>query len=147
MVADLHRGHDDEGSDEKEQKRGGNGFAAARLHVLSVFEPTPPATLAVGGGLATGQVNDVLRSQLERDLDEATSTFESSTEVEARLFEGNAAEVLARTSADLDLLVAGSRGYDPLRAALLGSVSTALVRSAEAPVVVLPRGSEPESGR
>jgi nucleotide-binding universal stress UspA family protein len=116
--------------------------AAVRVHMLSVFEPTLPATLAVGGGLATGQVNDALRAQLERDLEEATSTLESSTDVEARLFEGNAAEVLARASADLDLLVVGSRGYGPLRAALLGSVSTALVRSAECPLVVVPRGSE-----
>ena len=116
--------------------------AAARVHLLSVFEPTLPATLAVGGGLATGQVNDVLRAQLERELEEATSTFESSIDVEARLFEGNAAEVLARASADLDLLVVGSRGYGPLRAALLGSVSTALVRSAECPLVVVPRGSD-----
>jgi nucleotide-binding universal stress UspA family protein len=116
--------------------------AAVRVHMLSVFEPTLPATLAVGGGLATGQVNDALRAQLERDLEEATSTLESSTDVEARLFEGNAAEVLARASADLDLLVVGSRGYGPLRAALLGSVSTALVRSAECPLVVVPRGSD-----
>jgi nucleotide-binding universal stress UspA family protein len=58
-----------------------------------------------------------------------------------RKIEGGAAEALADTSADLDLLVVGSRGYGPLRAVLLGSVSTALVRSAQSPLVVVPRGA------
>jgi nucleotide-binding universal stress UspA family protein len=39
----------------------------------------------------------------------------------------------------LDQLVGGSRGYGPLRAVLLGSVSSALVRSAQSPLVVLSR--------
>jgi nucleotide-binding universal stress UspA family protein len=38
--------------------------------------------------------------------------------------------------------VVGSRGYGPFRAVLLGSVSSALVRSAESPLVVVPRGGE-----
>jgi nucleotide-binding universal stress UspA family protein len=38
------------------------------------------------------------------------------------------------------LLVVGTRGDGPLRAALLGSVSTSLVRSAPCPVVVVPPG-------
>ena len=119
--------------------------AAARVQVLSVFEPTLPATLALGGGLPTARLNDVLRAQLEQELEQATSTLQSSTAVEASLVEGDAAEVLAEASADLDLLVVGSRGYGPLRAVLLGSVSTALVRSARSPLVVVPRGAEPES--
>ena len=86
-----------------------------------------------------------MRAQLERELEQATSTLQSSTDVEASLVEGDAAEVLAEASADLDLLVVGSRGYGPLRAVLLGSVSTALVRSARSPLVVVPRGAEPES--
>jgi nucleotide-binding universal stress UspA family protein len=85
-----------------------------------------------------------LRSQLKQELEQATSTVQSSTDVEASLVEGDAAEVLAEASADLDLLVVGSRGYGPLRAVLLGSVSTALVRSAQSPLVVLPRGADPE---
>ena len=115
--------------------------AAAHIQVLSVFEPTLPATLAVGGGLAIAQVNDALRAQLKQELEQATSTLPSDTEVDASLVEGDAAEALAEASADLDLLVVGSRGYGPLRAVLLGSVSTALVRSAQSPLVVVPRGA------
>lgn len=40
-----------------------------------------------------------------------------------------------------DLLVAGSRGYGPVRRALLGSVSTQLVHRAPCPVLVVPRPS------
>jgi nucleotide-binding universal stress UspA family protein len=57
------------------------------------------------------------------------------------VLEGDAASELAAASAELDLLVLGSRGYGSVRSALLGSVSRALVRSAACPVVVLPAGS------
>lgn len=42
---------------------------------------------------------------------------------------------------DADLVVLGSRGYGPLRRALLGSTSGHLLRHADRPVLVLPRGS------
>lgn len=40
-----------------------------------------------------------------------------------------------------DLLVAGSRGYGPLRRTLLGSVSTQLMHEASCPLLVVPRPS------
>jgi nucleotide-binding universal stress UspA family protein len=43
-------------------------------------------------------------------------------------------------SADLDLLVTGSRGYGPRAAVLLGSTTHALMRTATCPGLVLPRG-------
>jgi nucleotide-binding universal stress UspA family protein len=119
--------------------------ASARLRVLSVFERALPATLALGGGLPTARVNDVLHAQLKQDLEQVTSTLQSSLDVDASLVEGDAAEMLAEASADLDLLVVGSRGYGPLRAVLVGSASTALVQSAQSPLVVVPRSADPES--
>ena len=50
--------------------------------------------------------------------------------------------VLAERSADLDLLFIGSRGYGPLRAVLTGGTSGAVTRTAQCPVIVLPRGVE-----
>src|SRR5581483_11307226 len=61
---------------------------------------------------------------------------------------GDAVDALVERSRDLDLIVAGSRAYGPVRRLLLGSVSTRLVRDARCPVLVLPRGGhaadEPE---
>jgi nucleotide-binding universal stress UspA family protein len=49
--------------------------------------------------------------------------------------------VEACEEAGADLLVAGSRGYGPVRRVLLGSVSTQLVHQAHCPVLVVPRPS------
>jgi nucleotide-binding universal stress UspA family protein len=49
--------------------------------------------------------------------------------------------VLTEASADLDLLVCGSRGYRPLRRVLLGSVSRPLSHQARCSLVVVPRGA------
>ena len=71
----------------------------------------------------------------------ALAALADGSEVSGGVLEGDAATELAAASAELDLLVLGSRGYGSVRSALLGSVSRALVRSAACPVVVLPAGS------
>ncbi|MGH3992893.1 MAG: universal stress protein, partial [Pseudonocardiaceae bacterium] len=118
---------------------------SARLRVLSVYERTLPASLAVGGGLPTASINDVLRRQCEEELAQAVSALDPDIDASGTLLDGDARELLARESGELDLLVLGSRGYGPLRAVLLGSVSSGLVRSAESPLVVVPRSAEGES--
>jgi nucleotide-binding universal stress UspA family protein len=118
---------------------------SARLRVLSVYERTLPAALAVGPGLRTASINDVLRRRRGEELAGAVSRLASGIDVTQRLLDGNAELLLASESSELDLLVVGSRGYGPLRAALLGSVSSALVRSAQSPLVVVPRGTDDES--
>ena len=55
--------------------------------------------------------------------------------------EGDPAKVLAERSRGLDLLVVGSRGYGPVRHALVGNVSYELMRTAACPVVVVPRSA------
>jgi nucleotide-binding universal stress UspA family protein len=55
--------------------------------------------------------------------------------------EGDPAEVLVSRSSDLDLLVVGSRGYGPLRHALVGNVSWDVMRKAACPVLVVPRSA------
>jgi nucleotide-binding universal stress UspA family protein len=115
--------------------------ASARLRVLSVYEPTLPASLAVGGGLATTSINDVLRHERQEELANAVATLDPNVDASETLLEGDPRDLLARESSELDLLVVGSRGYGPLRAVLLGSVSSALVRSAQSPLVVVPRAA------
>jgi nucleotide-binding universal stress UspA family protein len=55
---------------------------------------------------------------------------------------GRPQDALAAASADLDLLVCGSRGYGPVRTLLLGGVSHSLVREAACPVLVVPLADE-----
>jgi nucleotide-binding universal stress UspA family protein len=118
--------------------------ASARLRVLSVHERTVPATIAVGGALPVASINAVLRRQLEDELAQAVSALDADLDVTETLLEGDPQAQLAHESGQLDLLVVGSRGFGPLRAVLLGSVSNGLVRSVESPLVVVPRGPDGE---
>jgi nucleotide-binding universal stress UspA family protein len=60
--------------------------------------------------------------------------------VEIAVLSGDPADMVVRVSSGLDLLVCGSRGYGPLLATLLGSVSRRVVLEAHCPVIVVPRG-------
>ena len=57
---------------------------------------------------------------------------------------GVARDELVRLSEQVDLLVLGSRGYGPVRRALLGGSSDRVVHAAACPVVVVPRGAHEE---
>jgi nucleotide-binding universal stress UspA family protein len=71
-----------------------------------------------------------------------TAVAESRDVVETRsvLSRGEPAGVLIEQSGELDLLVAGSRGYGPLGAVLLGGTTRELLHSAACPVLITPRG-------
>jgi nucleotide-binding universal stress UspA family protein len=110
----------------------------ARIRVITVF-----ARLAFGaaptGALPGPSANDVMRSELRAIHDEAVAGVPDDVETESRFVDGSADEVLVAESADVDLLIVGSRGYGPVGAVLLGSASTALARAARCPIVVTPR--------
>ena len=74
-------------------------------------------------------------------LDEALERVPSEVSAERSLLHGPASEALAEEAKDLDLLILGSRGYGPVKGALLGSVSAKLMKSAPCSVLVFPRGS------
>ena len=58
--------------------------------------------------------------------------------VAERVIAGHPAEVLARESADAQLLVLGSRGLSGVRGLMLGSVSARCSQLAQVPVVIVP---------
>jgi nucleotide-binding universal stress UspA family protein len=62
--------------------------------------------------------------------------------IEVDAFVGDPADIVIDLSERLDLLICGSRGYGPLRAVMLGSVTRRVVAKAHCPVVVVPRGVE-----
>jgi nucleotide-binding universal stress UspA family protein len=80
------------------------------------------------------------RSRAESELREALAPLGDDVPVEADVYVGDPAEVLIGLSEGLGLLVCGSRGYGPVRAVLLGSVSRRVTAEAACPVIVVPRG-------
>jgi nucleotide-binding universal stress UspA family protein len=76
----------------------------------------------------------------ERALHGAVDELGGDVPVETEAVIGDPADVLVSVSEHLDLLVCGSRGYGPVRAVLLGSVSGPVMAAAHCPVVVVPRG-------
>jgi nucleotide-binding universal stress UspA family protein len=93
----------------------------ARLHVLSVYEPAPH--------------NDLAERRPGERLDHALA----DTPADRVELAGDPAAALAAGSADLDLLVVGSRSYGPLGAVLLGAVTRRLAHAAQCPLMVVPR--------
>lgn len=111
----------------------------ARLCALAVHSRIAFGGIPTTGALGLESANDALRAALDQQMHEALASLDDP-DAGGRVLEGDPAAELAAASADVDLLVVGSRGYGPVRSVLLGSVSRELVRTAACPVVVLPRG-------
>lgn len=73
------------------------------------------------------------------ELARACAQLPHDIEVESIVHHGDAAHTLNEETERLGLLVCGSRARGPLRRVMLGSVSSAVIRSAACPVVVVPR--------
>jgi nucleotide-binding universal stress UspA family protein len=91
----------------------------------------------------TGQ-DDAVRRQADRVVDEAVKAVEVDVETTGLVEPGAPAGVLAAVAdrEDARLIVIAARGMGAVRAAFLGSVTTALATSATRPVVVLSEPAE-----
>jgi nucleotide-binding universal stress UspA family protein len=124
------------------------GFAESEPMLRTVgvgFDDSPESreALRLGGRLAraAGAALRVISvTSAAGSPHEAIALAEGGT---AEAIPGTPATELARRSADLDLLVVGSRGHGMVRRLLLGSTSTRLVREARCPVLVVPRPTAP----
>ncbi len=114
----------------------------ADLRVITVV-PTL-VTVQMQAALA-GELLEDLREEFRGVLERGLSELDQKTEAKAVLREGDPAKVLAEQGIELDLLVMGSRGYGPVRGALLGAISSAVMRTAPCPVLITPRGSDLQS--
>ena len=136
----------------REALRGAHALArrmGATLRVITVVKPRmvmygdTEATTAVRPGRDFESVLGEHRVEAERRTRQiADALLGDGAPIEVDAFVGDPADVLVDLSEHLDLLVSGSRGYGPLRAVLLGSVSRRVVAEASCPVIVLPRGVE-----
>ena len=80
------------------------------------------------------------RNAVADAAEEAAAGLRGDLDVEVRTLPGPPGEMLAAAAKEgIDLLVAGSRAYGPLRAVLAGSVSRYLADHAPCPLIVVPR--------
>jgi nucleotide-binding universal stress UspA family protein len=119
--------------------------SGAKVRVLNAAKPRGLSGTFGGGDpltRATGyeELASAVRAGAERAVEAATAG--QSVEVEPDVSVGDPADFLIAASANVDLLICGSRGYGPTRAVLLGGVSRRVTREALCPVIVLPRGAE-----
>jgi nucleotide-binding universal stress UspA family protein len=114
--------------------------AGARLRIIDVVVPPDP-----GGPFAAYRPDWTEHARIRRE--------EAEEHLQAVLAEigdiatgdiafGDPARELAYEANHLDLLVAGSRGYGPIRRLMLGSTSSKLVHEAPCPVLVLTRTTD-----
>jgi nucleotide-binding universal stress UspA family protein len=117
-------------------------LARARLRVFTVVRVTADmyARTEPGGAMRPAQeIESKYGALATRELQRAVAGLgDVAVDIDALL--GDPAEKLVELSDQLDVLVCGSRGYGPIRAVLLGSVSRRLVAEARCPVIVLPHG-------
>jgi nucleotide-binding universal stress UspA family protein len=114
----------------------------AQLEVIGVVAPESYNTPALMGAPAFPAIREELEERVQSELDAVVAELPSSiTAITGRRTGEPIAELTAR-SAELDLLIVGSRGYGPLHAVIAGGVSGRLMRNAQCPVIVVPRGVE-----
>jgi len=112
------------------------------LEIVLVWHPSP---LVYGGTSWTAMSNTVfddLRKDAEVRLDAACAAAGAALddlEVERKVVEGSAAQVLVEAAAGAELLVVGSRGRGGFAELLLGSVSAQCAHHSPCPVLIVPR--------
>lgn len=105
-----------------------SGAAIRALEVVAI----PTYAFASAAAMSIGDTIDVMISQAEERMDGLAG-------VDGSAVYGIPGEELAAFSAELDILVVGSRGYGPVRRLVLGSTSDFLERHARCSLLVLAR--------
>jgi nucleotide-binding universal stress UspA family protein len=122
----------------------GYAFAAAAqrglpLDVVTSWEPDLLSTYRLSPGVAEKTRAAAAAHQKEIAVSAASPWREKHPSVEVRIHvtTDSPAQSLIARSADAALVVVGSRGLGSVRGPLLGSVSGAVLRHAESPVVIV----------
>jgi nucleotide-binding universal stress UspA family protein len=119
---------------------------SAELEIIGVVVPHPYAASGVMGGAVYVTPQDELDQYVQEDLDAAIAGLPEDVTAESVRLTGDPADQLGERSERLDLLLAGSRGYGPLRSVLVGGVSGRLMHTVRCPVIIVPRGVEAPLG-
>lgn len=119
----------------------------ASIRAVHAWQFIPPDVGYVTGAygpidLDLGAIRRSAEAKLEAEVT-GVAGEQPGIEIERRLVEGVAAQVLVEESRDADLLVVGSRGHGGFTGLLLGSVSQQVSQHAFCPVVIVhPRRKE-----
>jgi nucleotide-binding universal stress UspA family protein len=113
--------------------------AGLRLRIITVVERLAFGHVPAATASSAGSANRIVEEELRRVHEAALAAGRDDEDVEGVLRTGNTIEVLLEQSQEVDLLVAGSRGYGPLGAVLLGSTTRELTQAAGCPMIVIPR--------
>jgi nucleotide-binding universal stress UspA family protein len=111
------------------------------VRLLTVAEPLHPMMTATLDAMALEEVRSTREADAEAALRRGLDSVSASRSAGGEILSGDPSDALAAASADLDLLVCGSRGYGPMRTLVVGGTSHALVRKAVCPVLVVPPSS------
>jgi nucleotide-binding universal stress UspA family protein len=118
----------------------------AELEVIGVVAPEAYSATAMMGGLSSVPLREDIERSIQAGLDSVVAGLPADVTGESVRLEGDPADQLGEHSAGLDLMLAGSRGYGPLRSVLVGGVSGRLMRTVRCPVIVVPRGAQEPLG-
>jgi nucleotide-binding universal stress UspA family protein len=113
------------------------------VRLLTVAEPLHPLMTATLDAVAIEDVRNARDAEAEATLRRGLDAVSASRSAGGEVLSGNPSDALAAASADVGLLVCGSRGYGPMRTLLVGGTSYALVRKAACPVLVVPPAPAP----
>jgi nucleotide-binding universal stress UspA family protein len=120
--------------------------ARATLRVITVVEPLAFGAVPVSTMEPAASASRLVEEELRVVHETAVAESRELVETKSVMARGEPADVLLDQSRELDLLVAGSRGYGPLGAVLLGSTTRELMHGAGCPVLIVPRGRALELG-
>ncbi len=115
--------------------------AGAELRVIAGSALAPALAGYAFSSPSLPLIEDQLYAETKAAAETAAGEIVSREDVRLDVRRGDPSRVLVEASRSLDLLVLGSRAYGPLRHALLGGVSSVVMREAHCPVLVLPRSS------
>jgi nucleotide-binding universal stress UspA family protein len=116
--------------------------SGAELHVRGVIDDRPPAVgwgHAWVGGFAGDWAAVVAEEQKSLRRHAADDAAQTGAKVTTEVVCGRPGNALVAMSADVDLLVVGSRRWGPAARVLLGSTGEAVMHDASCPVVTVPR--------
>jgi nucleotide-binding universal stress UspA family protein len=118
-----------------------NAFGA-ELEVITVLSARVFATPTMMDGPGYFNVDDDVGREAREALDTIVAGLPGDVLADGTILDGRPAHQLARHTKRLDLLLMGSRGYNPLHALLADGVSGRVLRDTHCPVIAVPRGAD-----